>query len=171
MTWVCLSGGYTAGIRFAAPADQSSRFRVNRHHQNLILPGFTLTLSLHLSILTNFIYKAIMSMFGLGRQQSSEQKIAAAEQEMEMVSDMFNKYAFPKHLETHAIQKLFPDPCIGESKSVLFSSASRQRISSGYFPIALSSSRRVSLVGKNTIRTRINLTLPSPPPPQTNTNP
>lgn len=57
-------------------------------------------------------------MFGLGRQQSSEQKIAAAEQEMEMVSDMFNKYAFPKHLETHAIQKLFqtlvlgnPNPC------------------------------------------------------------
>jgi len=33
-----------------------------------------------------------MSMFGLGRQQpSSAEKIAAAEQEMELVTDMFNK--------------------------------------------------------------------------------
>jgi len=33
-----------------------------------------------------------MSMFGLGRPQAtSEQKIQAAEQEMDMVTDMFNK--------------------------------------------------------------------------------
>lgn len=36
----------------------------------------------------------IMSMFGLGRPQpSSAEKIAAAEQEMDLVTDMFNKYA------------------------------------------------------------------------------
>lgn len=36
---------------------------------------------------------ANMSMFGLGRPQpSSAEKIAAAEQEMDMVTDMFNKY-------------------------------------------------------------------------------
>jgi hypothetical protein len=34
-----------------------------------------------------------MSMFGLGRPQpSSAEKIAAAEQEMDLVTDMFNKY-------------------------------------------------------------------------------
>jgi import inner membrane translocase subunit TIM10 len=33
-------------------------------------------------------------MFGLGRPQpSSAEKIAAAEQEMDLVTDMFNKYA------------------------------------------------------------------------------
>jgi hypothetical protein len=38
---------------------------------------------------------AIMSMFGIGRPQpSSAEKIAAAEQEMDLVTDMFNKY-FP----------------------------------------------------------------------------
>ena len=37
----------------------------------------------------------IMSMFGLGRPQpSSAEKIAAAEQEMDLVTDMFNKYFF-----------------------------------------------------------------------------
>jgi hypothetical protein len=44
------------------------------------------------------LYKlsAIMSMFGLGRPQpSSAEKIAAAEQEMDLVTDMFNKYVFP----------------------------------------------------------------------------
>ena len=36
---------------------------------------------------------AIMSMFGLGRPQpSSAEKIAAAEQEMDLITDMFNKY-------------------------------------------------------------------------------
>jgi import inner membrane translocase subunit TIM10 len=35
-----------------------------------------------------------MSMFGFGRPQpSSAEKIAAAEQEMDLVTDMFNKYA------------------------------------------------------------------------------
>ena len=35
-----------------------------------------------------------MSMFGLGRPQpSSAEKIAAAEQEMDLITDMFNKYA------------------------------------------------------------------------------
>lgn len=34
-----------------------------------------------------------MSMFGFGRPQpSSAEKIAAAEQEMDMITDMFNKY-------------------------------------------------------------------------------
>jgi hypothetical protein len=34
-----------------------------------------------------------MSMFGLGRPQpSSAEKIAAAEQEMDLITDMFNKY-------------------------------------------------------------------------------
>lgn len=34
-----------------------------------------------------------MNMFGMGRPQpSSAEKIAAAEQEMDMVTDMFNKY-------------------------------------------------------------------------------
>lgn len=33
-------------------------------------------------------------MFGLGRPQpSSAEKIAAAEQEMDLITDMFNKYA------------------------------------------------------------------------------
>jgi hypothetical protein len=44
-----------------------------------------------------------MSMFGLGRPQpSSAEKIAAAEQEMDLITDMFNKYdspfpSFPSH--------------------------------------------------------------------------
>jgi len=34
-------------------------------------------------------------MFGLGRPQpSSAEKIAAAEQEMDLVTDMYNKYVF-----------------------------------------------------------------------------
>jgi import inner membrane translocase subunit TIM10 len=34
-----------------------------------------------------------MSMFGFGRPQpSSAEKIAAAEQEMDMITDMFSKY-------------------------------------------------------------------------------
>jgi import inner membrane translocase subunit TIM10 len=38
------------------------------------------------------ISTAIMSMFGFGRPQpSSAEKIAAAEQEMDLVTDMFNK--------------------------------------------------------------------------------
>lgn len=38
-------------------------------------------------------------MFGLGRPQpSSAEKIAAAEQEMDLVTDMFNKYASPEIL-------------------------------------------------------------------------
>jgi hypothetical protein len=40
------------------------------------------------------ILTAIMSMFGFGRPQpSSAEKIAAAEQEMDLVTDMFNKYS------------------------------------------------------------------------------
>lgn len=35
------------------------------------------------------------SLFGGRPQPSSEQKIAAAETEIEMVSDMFNRYAVP----------------------------------------------------------------------------
>jgi hypothetical protein len=42
---------------------------------------------------TNPRTTAIMSMFGIGRPQpSSAEKIAAAEQEMDLVTDMFNKY-------------------------------------------------------------------------------
>jgi import inner membrane translocase subunit TIM10 len=38
-------------------------------------------------------------MFGLGRPQpSSAEKIAAAEQEMDLVTDMFNKYVSPSAL-------------------------------------------------------------------------
>lgn len=44
-----------------------------------------------------------MSMFGLGRPQpSSAEKIAAAEQEMDMVTDMFNKYALPPSFRHHS---------------------------------------------------------------------
>ena len=40
-----------------------------------------------------------MSMFGLGRPQpSSAEKIAAAEQEMDLVTDMFNKYVLSPFL-------------------------------------------------------------------------
>ena len=36
------------------------------------------------------------NMFGFGRPQpSSAEKIAAAEAEMDLVTDMYNKYAFP----------------------------------------------------------------------------
>ena len=42
-----------------------------------------------------------MSMFGLGRPQpSSAEKIAAAEQEMDLVTDMFNKYDFDLPLQS-----------------------------------------------------------------------
>ena len=42
---------------------------------------------------------AIMSMFGMGRPQpSSAEKIAAAEQEIDLVTDMFNKYAIASPL-------------------------------------------------------------------------
>jgi hypothetical protein len=45
---------------------------------------------------TNRRALAIMSMFGFGRPQpSSAEKIAAAEQEMDLVTDMFNKYVMP----------------------------------------------------------------------------
>jgi len=38
-------------------------------------------------------------MFGFGRPQpSSAEKVAAAEQEMDMITDMFNKYIFPPFL-------------------------------------------------------------------------
>jgi hypothetical protein len=46
----------------------------------------------HISNQITPISIVIMSMFGFGRPQpSSAEKIAAAEQEMDLVTDMFNK--------------------------------------------------------------------------------
>ncbi len=59
-----------------------------------------------------------MSMFGLGRPQpSSAEKIAAAEQEMDLVTDMFNKYA---------ISTLFPTNLIyGKSMLMILTDSSK----------------------------------------------
>lgn len=44
-----------------------------------------------------------MSMFGFGRPQiSSAEKIAAAEQEMDLVTDMFNKYVSTSQTGNHS---------------------------------------------------------------------
>lgn len=45
-----------------------------------------------------------MSMFGIGRPQpSSAEKIAAAEQEMDLVTDMFAKFVTSQHHTTHCL--------------------------------------------------------------------
>lgn len=49
-------------------------------------------------------HAAIMSMFGLGRPQpSSAEKIASAEQEMDLVTDMFNKSVSPISFYPHKL--------------------------------------------------------------------
>jgi hypothetical protein len=49
-----------------------------------------------ISISQYFNTASMSGMFGFGRPQpSSAEKIAAAEQEMDLVTDMFNKYIFP----------------------------------------------------------------------------
>ena len=56
-----------------------------------------------------------MSMFGLGRPQpSSAEKIAAAEQEMDLITDMFNKYA---SLDILFLQRTLPTSGISTNEA------------------------------------------------------
>ena len=53
-----------------------------------------------------------MSFLFKGGGPSSAEKIQAVETELEMVSDMFNRY-FPVHLWTWDTMLIYPSPCIG----------------------------------------------------------